>query len=109
VGPEWRIERRLRAIEVLGGLPFVDVDDPATHTHLTIKVASVPVEHNIKALDVGSVRGPNRLLTRAIAGWLYQQIDDAVLPRYAGVRYGSRLGNYECWAIFDGIAIRKSS
>lgn len=109
VPPEWRIERRLRAIEPSGGLPFVDIDDPLTHTHLSISAATVLIEHNLQSLDVGSVRGPDRLLTRALAGWLYQQVDAVGLPRYAGIRYGSRLGGYECWAIFDGTVIRAIS
>lgn len=25
---------------------------------------------------------------------------------YSGIRYESKLGGYECWAIFDGVRVR---
>jgi len=44
----------------------------------------------------------NRRLTRSLAAWLYAQTDEHARPLYSGIRYGSRLGPHECWAIFDG-------
>lgn len=59
----------------------------------------------IKNLDVATMRGPNRLLTRAVSEWAYaaKNGDDEFL--YSGLRYESRLGPYECWAVFAGTRI----
>ena len=52
-------------------------------------------------LDVAAVRGPDRRVTRLIADWAYLAEDEG-RPRYAGVRYESRLrSGWECWALFD--------
>lgn len=42
-------------------------------------------------LDVAAIRGPDRRLTRLASAWAYDQIDPFGEPRYAGVRYLSRL------------------
>ena len=55
------------------------------------------------------MRGPNRLLTRAIASWLYSRTDKKGHPLYAGIRNVSRLGDFECWAIFDGTPVELRS
>jgi len=44
------------------------------------------------------------LLTRAIASWAYAA-GDADGSQYSGIRYLSRLGEHECWAVFDGTPI----
>lgn len=56
-------------------------------------------------LDVGHVRGPDSLLTRAIAAWVYAQTDEEGAPLYSGLRYLSRTGDFECWAIYDGTSV----
>ena len=105
VEPAWRLNRRLRSLRVRDALPFIDIDDPRTHTYLTRAAAAQLNEMNVGNLDVAQVRGPSRLLTRAVATWIYSQIDEHGQPLYSGIRYGSRLGDYECWAIFDGTTI----
>ena len=60
----------------------------------------------LENLDVAAVRGPNRLLTRAIASWLYSRTDAHGQPLYAGIRYVSRLGDSECWTIFGGTPVQ---
>ncbi|MBF4571875.1 RES domain-containing protein [Herbiconiux sp. VKM Ac-1786] len=67
----WIATRRLRTFHVAGSLPFVDVEAPMTHTFLTEQAPELLLQHDIENLDVAHVRGPNRLLTRAIAGWAY--------------------------------------
>ncbi|EPR75856.1 hypothetical protein ADILRU_1816 [Leifsonia rubra CMS 76R] len=59
----------------------------------------------IANLDIATVRGPNRLLTRAIAEWAYSAKDDNDEFLYSGLRYESRLGPHECWALFSGTPI----
>lgn len=102
VPAEWRTARRLRAFETIDPLPFVDIEDPATHTYLTEAAARVLLELGVEQLDVATVRGPSRLLTRELAAWVYSRTDEQGLPLYGGIRYVSRLGDFECWAIFDG-------
>ena len=63
----------------------------------------------VDQLDVATVRGSNRLITRAVAAWAYAASDDDDLPRHSGIRYMSRLGEYECWAVFDGNRINEIS
>jgi len=57
-------------------------------------------------LDVAAVRGPDRRLTRLIAAWAWRQRDSTGRPRYAGLRYLSRLDSrWECWAVFDDVPL----
>ena len=105
VARSWRIGRRLRSLRLHDPLPFIDIDDPATRTYLTRQVAAQLTSMGVDSLDVATVRGPSRVLTRAIAAWVYAQTGDAGDPLYAGIRYGSRLGRYECWAVFEGAEI----
>lgn len=100
----WRQDRRLRRFTVQQPLPFVDVESPTTHTYLTLYAPEILAARGLSSLDVSDVRGPSRLLTRSIAGWFYSRTDEHGAPLYAGIRYVSRLGDYECWAIFDGTA-----
>lgn len=105
----WLDTRRLRTFDVMGSLPFVDIESPATHAYLTEHAATVLLHQGLENLDVAAVRGPSRLLTRAIASWLYSSTDEHALPLYAGIRYVSRLGDFECWAIFDGTPVEVRS
>lgn len=105
VPASWRSARRLRRFTTRNALPFVDIEHPATHAHLTERAHEVLLQRDIAALDVAAVRGPSRLLTRGLATWIYSQTDARGRPRYGGIRYVSRLGDFECWAIFDGTAV----
>lgn len=105
VEPSWFALRRLRAVRLVDPLPFVDVDDPHTHTFLTQHAARDLLGTGVGNLDVAVVRGAERRITRAIAAWLYAQTDATGAPQFSGIRYISRLGPYECWAIFDGTAV----
>ena len=109
VPASWLTTRRLRSFDVIGSLPFVDLESPATHTHLTEKAAPVLLRQGLENLDIPAVRGPSRLLTRAIASWIYSQTDEHGHALYAGIRYVSRLGDFECWAIFDGTPVELRS
>ncbi|WP_104083807.1 RES family NAD+ phosphorylase [Cryobacterium sp. Y11] len=105
----WLTTRRLRIFDVMGSLPFVDLESPTTHAYLTEHAPTVLLHQGLHNLDVAAIRGPNRLLTRAIASWLYSRTDEHAHPLYAGIRYVSRLGNFECWAIFDGTPVELRS
>jgi hypothetical protein len=106
LGPEWRAQRVIRTLETRDALPFVDIEDPVTHTYLTFQARAVLIALGVSHLDVPAVRGPSRLLTRGLATWLYQARDSEGAPQYGGIRYVSKLGDYENWAIFDGTEVR---
>ncbi|WP_370295491.1 hypothetical protein [Cryobacterium sp. Hz7] len=67
----WRDARALAEFSLEDPLPFVDIERDSTLTHLTAAMAEQLDELGVRALDVSFVRGPNRLLTRSIAKWLY--------------------------------------
>lgn len=57
-------------------------------------------------LDVATVRGDDRRITRWIAKWALDALDDKGRRMFAGVRYLSRLDTeWECWAVFDDVGL----
>lgn len=106
VPTEWRLNRVLAKLSLTGALPFLDVEATTTHTWLSEKMSVPLAAAGISNLDVSHVRGPDRLLTRSIAALAYVTLDDNGDPAFSGIRYMSRLGNHECWAIFDGTAVQ---
>lgn len=102
VPAEWRINRRMAEVRFDGPLPFLDVDDPATHTYLSDALESVLRPRGIDLLDVSHVRGSDRIVTRAISEHAYVLTDSDGTLQFSGLRYMSRVGDFECWAIFDG-------
>jgi len=54
------------------------------------------------------MRGRNRLVTRPVPRWAYVQRNEDGTPRYSGIRYESKLGGWECWAIFDGTPLMQA-
>lgn len=108
VPAEWRTRRVLTRFSLDDPLPFIDVDTPATHTYLTDAMARELEALGVRNLDVATVRGNSRFLTREIAKWAFIATDEDGEYCYSGLRYGSRLGNFECWAIFAGTLIGDS-
>jgi hypothetical protein len=102
---EWRQRRRLRGLSTRDALPFVDVEDPRTHLALVRAAPGLLTELGLANLDVATVRGPSRTVTRALARWVFGQTDDRGDPLYSGLRYVSKLGDFECWAVFEGTAV----
>lgn len=102
VAASWRENRRRFALGLPDALPFVDVEHEDTWN---VPEAAVAIPAGVSHLDVGHVRGPDRLLTRAIAAWVYAQTDEEGKPLYSGLRYLSRTGDFECWAIFVGTTV----
>lgn len=98
---DWRTRRLQLTVVLPGSLPFLDVEHPRTHEYLTAAMAPPLAALEVPQLDVSDVRGRDRTLTRAIASWAYAARDDDG-PLYSGIRYRSRHGDHECWAVFDG-------
>lgn len=106
VPQNWRDQRTVVAASIADALPFVDIDNPITHEYLNAKMAAELTDLGVDTLDVGNVRGANRLITRAASSWAYWAAHDAGSPKYSGIRYLSRvLPDEECWAVFEGTPI----
>lgn len=105
VAADWRQRRTAVHVSLSADAIFVDVDSPVTHQFLRKELADELIALGVEDIDVGTVRGKDRRLTRALSEWTYRQQGDEG-PIYSGLRYESRLGSqWECWAVFDDEAI----
>lgn len=83
-------------------LPFADLVAPETVQALREALSSVAVALGLNDIDLSSLSGPQRLFTQEVARFIYDAHDAAGTPRYAGIRYLSRLNlGWECWAVFS--------
>lgn len=105
VPADWRHRRCRLQVRAATALPFLDVEAVETREHLQRELAEDLDRFGVVDLDVSVVRGGNRLVTRLIARWAYDQTDQAGFPSYGGIRYTSRLDDHECWGIFDGTEV----
>ncbi|NRD09200.1 RES family NAD+ phosphorylase [Rathayibacter agropyri] len=102
VPADWRLNRKLIEITLNDPAPFLDVENPETHAHLNQAMVKQLAVLGVDNLDVSHVRGADRLVTRAIALFAYTHMSDDGGLSYSGIRYVSKLGDHECWAVFDG-------
>jgi len=107
VPADWRT-RRVRLVLLCDQpLPFLDVENPSTLAALgealTKELVALDVD---RPLDVSLMRGRDRRIPRLVSLWAYSQQDDLGMPKFSGLRYESKLGQYECWAIFDRTMVR---
>lgn len=99
---EWRMRRRIGHTLLDPSLMFVDVSHADTMQHLREVLAPLAVRLGIPDIDLGSLSSPQRRFTQGVARYIHEQRDDAGYPRFAGIRYTSRLNlEWECWAVFD--------
>lgn len=107
VPQDWRLQRVLATIETADALPFLDVEAADTATFLSEQLApQLAALGYTDNLDVAAIRGPNRLISRAIARYAYTASNELGELLYGGVRYLSRLDTaWECWAIFEGTSL----
>jgi hypothetical protein len=99
---DWRATRSIFSVVCDEPLPFLDIEDPETLAFLDAEMAVELGELGILIpLDIPAIRGPDRRLTRAISSWTASQRDVDGNFLYGGIRYVSRLGGWECWAIFE--------
>lgn len=88
------------------GVHFLDVESIETREVLRDELAPLLAFYGFSDLDVPTVRGGDRRITRWIGQWAYDQMADDGSPRFAGIRYLSRLNtSWECWAVFDDVPI----
>lgn len=110
IAADWRLRRIKMQVTCPGSLPFLDVEDARTVAQLNIELADdLAALGETNPLDVSDVRGRNRIVTRHIAGWAYAQQDNDGNFVFGGIRYKSKLGDWECWAIFDGTPVESST
>lgn len=101
VPADWRAQRLAARILVDPSVRFLDIEAAATHRALERALADELDSFGYNGLDVAAVRGPDRILTRSISHWTFNQIARDGSRRFAGIRYLSRLANrWECWALF---------
>jgi hypothetical protein len=83
---------------------FVDVEADPTRAVLEQVLMPILTAYGHRELDVPTIRGDDRRITRWISHWLWERVDEAGRPLYAGIRYCSRLStDLECWAVFDRV------
>jgi len=107
VPADWRRRRLAVRVRVAEPVVFLDVDAPATHRFLEEQLASELNGLGVEQLDVASVRGGDRRVSRLVAEWTAGHLLD-VGGRWVtlgGVCYVSRLGDWECWAVFSDVAL----
>ena len=99
---DWRLRRRIGHTVLDPSLRFVDLAAVETMQVLRAALAPVLERLGIADIDLSSVTSPQRRFTQEIARYVHAQHDDRSRPRFAGIRYLSRLNPaWECWAVFD--------
>lgn len=102
VPADWRTRRLAVRVSPQKSARFLDVEHPATHRFLERELAPLLALWDISELDVSVIRGADRRITRWISFWAWQAMTPTGRPRFAGIRYVSRLNSdWECWALFD--------
>lgn len=80
VPADWRIRRSAVRVALARDAVFLDVEDPQTHEALTFRMAARLAVLDVDRLDVPTVRGPRRDITREISDWA-------------------------CWAVFEDVDV----
>lgn len=112
VPADWRLRRLAVRATVQNAQAshthFLDVESLSTRAVLRKELGQLLAYYDHEDLDVATVRGADRRITRWIGKWAYDQRDDDGLPVFAGVRYLSRLNSdWECWAVFEHAQIEE--
>lgn len=115
VPADWRHQRVLvradfEPTESRPTLRFLDVEARNTREHLRKRLAPILAHYGQTDLDVATVRGGDRRITRWIGKWAFDTRDEEGRRAYAGIRYLSRLDSeWELWAVFDDVGIRETA
>ena len=122
VPAEWRLRRRIASAQLRANAWFIDVDHPATLTHLRAEFLPglkrrYPGVFTGDDFDLSDVASRNRELTQHVARYLHELEPSAFNELeaggvIAGIRYLSRhSSSWECWALFadrvqEGMVVR---
>lgn len=102
ISADWRVKRRICHATLDPGLVFVDLGALASMQYLRTQLAPLARQLGIEDVDLSTLMGPQRLFTQHCARHIYELTDALGRPRFAGIRYVSRLdATWECWAIFS--------
>lgn len=108
ISEDWRSVRCLETAHLHDELRFADVDAPEAPQILgsVPRLARIALrlqeEGKIHRFDQSSITSQHRVLTQAIARYIFQLLDDRGQPLYDGIHYTSGLNHdWECCAIFD--------
>jgi hypothetical protein len=102
VSADWRFKRRLGQTTLAPDLVFADVADHRSLSRLRIDLRDVAAACGIDEIDLSALTSGQRRFTQRCARHIHDLRDDRGRPRFAGLRYVSRLdAAWECWAIFD--------
>ena len=108
VRADWRHHRRVDHTVLVPDLAFVDITAAETLQHLRVALAPMAERLGLADVDLSAVTSPQRLLTQHCARYIYDQRATSSRPRFAGIRYVSRLNPaWECWAIFDDVPLEE--
>lgn len=103
VPADWRMTRVAIHVCLPKTVLFLDLEDIASRNFLEEELSTQLVMLGEPRLDIATIRGHNRDITRAISEWAYG-LDQINKQQVAGIRYISRMGNdWECWAVFDKV------
>jgi RES domain len=111
VPADWRHRRLAVRVaptpsDTISTLRFLDVEAAETRAALRDRLGELLAFHGYSDLDVPTVRGGDRRITRWIGRWAYEQRDANDRMKFAGIRYLSRLSSdWECWALFEDVAL----
>lgn len=105
---EWRERRLAVRVRLITPLTFIDVEDAGTIELLRRELATELLDLGYKDLDLSTVRGSDRRVTRLVSQWAFSQTEDDDRFLYGGIRYLSRLDSkWECWAVFQDVDIEE--
>lgn len=111
VPADWRHRRlAVRVVptpsDTVPTIRLLDVESAETRAVLREDLGKLLAFYGYSDLDVPTVRGGDRRITRWIGRWAYEQRDANDRMKFAGIRYLSRLSSeWECWALFENIAL----
>ena len=95
----WRDVRSIGRLRLAPDQRWLDLRVVETREALRMVFAASVLAIGLGDLDGATVRGPQRQLTQAIAGWAYDQ-------GYHGLVYTSRFDDrWTCWAVFEGATV----
>jgi hypothetical protein len=102
---DWRTRRQVGHAVVDPGLWFADVAAASSLAHLrgVPELARLAHELGLADIDISAISSQQRPFTQACSRYIHE-VHDEDRPRFAGIRYMSRLGSgaaWECWALFD--------
>lgn len=101
VRADWRLPRVMGHTILDPRLQFVDLGTARTSQHLRSALAAEALAHGATDIDQSLLMESRRGFTNIVARYVYELRNEEGTPRFAGIRYSSRLdSNWECWALF---------